>query len=201
MSESKKFSVATWNVLAHCYTHYSVGTGFVESDNSKNARHRAIVQRIKQLNCDVYLLQEVDESLFPMTWTHVGIPSFPISLSLPSSFFPQPQASKLIFLRLNLSFRLQGVLPCAESLETYTCFRSFGPTGVNADGPLEGTVVLLRNSAFEADPENPPLYIPKSAANGFRSGTIIPTRRVEDHSQVNCCYVEGFFFLHYLLLR
>jgi len=152
MSNPKQFSVVTWNVLAHCYTHYSVGTGFVESDGSRNARHKAIVQRIKQLNCDVCLLQEVDESLFPMTWTH-------------------------------------GLLPCNESLDTYSCFRSFGPTGVNADGPLEGTVVLLRNNAFEPDPENPPAFIPKCAENGFRSGTIVPARRVGDHSQ-RCTFIS-----------
>lgn len=73
----RELTVLTWNVLAHVNTaniqptQASFGTE-LETASQRTARHRALIGRLMELQPDVALLQEVDESFMPREWYGIG---------------------------------------------------------------------------------------------------------------------------------
>lgn len=69
----QELTVVTWNCLAHIHTHWDVERHHgkpksLETAAQMLARHHAIVSRLRALQPDCALLQEVDEHFMPRTW-------------------------------------------------------------------------------------------------------------------------------------
>lgn len=72
-----ELTVLTWNVLAHANTQWMFseergGCGELETTSQRTARHLALIGRLVELQPDVALLQEVDESFMPRDWYGAG---------------------------------------------------------------------------------------------------------------------------------
>ena len=61
--ESRPLKVMTWNVLASTAVKYHEN-GKEETGARRNKRHDKIIRRIKKLDCDLVLLQEVDKNFY-----------------------------------------------------------------------------------------------------------------------------------------
>ena len=142
-AEAAEFSVLTWNVLAHIHTHWDA------------ARHQNEPEKPKPLESTEQ--RRARHAQVVQTLRRLS-PDIALLQEVDVTFMPkswQPAAGAL--------------LPCGETLEGYTPYRSYSERD-------EGAVVLLKDTTFERDRSMPVAYLPASSAHGWKTGVALRAR-------------------------
>jgi len=151
---SASFRVLSWNILAHIHTHYN-HLGHGGAPKERESEKQRTA-RYRQI---------------ARTITELS-PDIALLQEVDSFFMPQDWQAE------------QGALPCGESLDGYTPYRSYSDRE-------EGTVILLRDATFTRDTSIDATYIPATKQTGWKTGMVLHAiRRGDVEHRIAICSVH-----------